>query len=358
MPRIDELLRMVVERGGSDLHLNSGLAPRLRIRGDLVPIERPPLTDASCREHLYEICTPAQIERFESTGDMDLAYGIPGVARFRCNFYVQINGASAVFRLIPDAIVQLGKLGLPAAVDRFPHMRRGLVLVTGPTGSGKSTTLAAILDVMNRTYRRHIVTVEDPIEFVHVNVKSVLTQREVGAHTASFAAAVRAAVRQDPDVLLVGEMRDLETISLALTAAEMGLLVFGTLHTNDAVRTIDRIIDVFPADQQHQARVMLADSLQGVCSQILLKTRDGKGRAPATEILLGSRALSNCIREGNTAMIPSIIQAGKAEGMRSMDDDLWELATAGRIFAYDAYSKAHDKKRFEGLQSGEGDGRK
>jgi twitching motility protein PilT len=261
----------------------------------------------------------------------------------------QENGAGAVFRLIPERIVPLAELDLAKSVESLAHLQHGLVLVTGPTGSGKSTTLAAIIDCINSTYEKHIVTIEDPVEFIHQNKKSVFSQREVGSDTESFGAALRAAIRQDADVILVGEMRDLETIALAITAAEMGTLVFGTLHTNGAANTIDRLIDAFPAEEQSQIRTTLAESLAGVVSQLLLRTADGLGRCAATEILLKTQGLANIIREGNTPMLTTVIQSGKNQGMQLMDDALGTLVEQRRITVRDAYLKASNKARFEGL---------
>ncbi len=265
----------------------------------------------------------------------------------------QENGAGAVFRIIPEKIVPLEKLNLPKAIETLAHLQQGLVLVTGPTGSGKSTTLAAIIDRINTTYSKHIVTIEDPVEFVHKNKKSVFSQREVGDDTQSFGAALRAAIRQDADVILVGEMRDLETISLAITAAEMGALVFGTLHTNGAAKTIDRLIDAFPADEQEQIRTTLSESVAGIVSQLLLRTADGHGRCAVNEILLKTPGLPNVIREGNTPMIQTIIQSGKTVGMQTMDDALMALVEQKRITGHEAYMKAMNKQRFENLVEGD-----
>ena len=298
---------------------------------------------------LREIASEEDWTDYEGCGDLDFAYGFEGVARFRANFLRQENGAGAVFRIIPEDIVPLEKLNLPKAIESLAHLRQGLVLVTGPTGSGKSTTLAAIIDKINNTYAKHIVTIEDPVEFVHKNKKSVFSQREVGTDTESFGAALRAAIRQDADVILVGEMRDLETISLAITAAEMGALVFGTLHTNSAANTIDRLIDAFPADEQAQVRTTLAESVAGIVSQLLLRTADGQGRCAVNEILLKTPGLANIIREGNTPMIQTIIQGGKAAGMQLMDDALMALVDQKRITPREAYMKASNKGRFEEL---------
>jgi twitching motility protein PilT len=353
MPRLDALLVRLKELKGSDLHLAAGVVPRLRLRGELADAEGwGALGDAPLRELLREIASDEQWREFEAQSDLDFAYAIAGVGRFRVNYLVQHHGAAAVFRLIPEAILSVEELGLPKAIESLAHLEKGLVLVTGPTGSGKSTTLAAVIDQINRTYARHIVTIEDPVEFVHQNKRSVLSHREVGSHTRGFGPALRSAVRQDADVVLVGEMRDPETIHLAITAAEMGLLVFGTLHTNSAVKTIDRVIDAFPSDEQNQVRISLSESLAGVVSQLLLPTADGKGRCAAHEILLRTSGLANVIREGNTPMLHSIIQAGRAAGMQAMDDVLFERVKEGRVRAADAYAKATNKARFEPLLGG------
>jgi len=348
--RLDDLLRTLRQRGGSDLHLAAGLEPRIRVHGGLEPVEGwPVLSDGDLRGMMRELAQRRHWDEYERTCDADFAYGLDGVARFRANFFAQENGAAAVFRIIPERIVPLEELRLPPAIEKLAHLQKGLVVVTGPTGSGKSTTLAAIIDHINRTYARHIVTIEDPVEFVHQNKNSVVTHREVGADTTGFADALRAAVRQDADVVLVGEMRDRETISAAVTAAEMGLLVFGTLHTNGAAKTIDRIIDAFPANEQPQIRISLSESLAAVVSQLLLPTVDGKGRVAANEILLRTSGLPNLIREGNTPMIGSLIQSGKGEGMQAMDDALMALVQQKRIHPRDAYLKASDKAKFEAM---------
>jgi twitching motility protein PilT len=350
MARIDELLRYLVEHKGSDLHLRASLEPRIRVSGRLEAVDRwGPLEDDDLRAMLGEIATPKQWEEYQAHGDLDFAYGLDGVARFRANFLVQEKGAGAVFRTIPEKIIPLEQLGLPSALEKLVELHHGLVLVTGPTGSGKSTTLAAMIDRINRGSRRHVVTLEDPIEFVHRNKSCVFSHREVGNHSQSFQNGLRAAIRQDADVILVGEMRDYETISLAITAAEMGLLVFGTLHTNGATKTIDRIIDSFPSDEQPQARLSLSESLAGVVSQLLLPRADGKGRVAALEILLRCPGLANVIREGNIPMLTSMIQQGKREGMQLMDDHLFELVERRTITPQDAYMKALDKPRFEPL---------
>ena len=350
MAELDPLLTQLKTGGGSDLHLAAGLEPRIRVHGGLEPAPGwEPLTDARLRELMREVASPRHWQSYEAENDADFAYSLEGVARFRANFFVQENGAGAVFRIIPEKIVPLEELSLPPAIDRLAEIEGGLVVVTGPTGSGKSTTLAAIIDRINSTRSRHIVTIEDPVEFVHKNKESVLSHREVGEHSNSFAAALRAAVRQDADVVLVGEMRDRETIQMAITAAEMGLLVFGTLHTNGAAKTIDRIIDAFPASEQPQIRISLSESLAAVVSQLLVPTAEGGGRVAVNEILLRTSGLPNLIREGNISMIGSVIQSGKQDGMQSMDDALWGLVQSGRIGARDAYLKASDKARFESL---------
>ena len=350
MARIDEMLRHLKEHDGSDLHLAAGIAPRMRSHGELVEVEGwSELSDSSVREIAREIATELDWQRFEECGDLDFAYGLEGVARFRANYFVQEHGAGAVFRIIPEEIQTLEDLKLPAAIRSLAHLNQGLVLITGPTGSGKSTTLAAVINEINHTYSRHIVTIENPVEFVHQNKESILSHREVGSHTLGFGPALRASIRQDADVVLVGEMRDMETIALAITAAEMGMLVFGTLHTNSAVKTVDRIVDAFPAEEQNQIRVSLSESLAGVVSQLLLRTADGKGRCAVHEILLKSSGLANVIREGNTPMLNSLIQSGKAQGMQSMDDSLFAAVESGRVRAVDARMKATEKARFDPL---------
>jgi twitching motility protein PilT len=350
MARLDQLLRQLKEEGGSDLHLSAGLVPRMRRRGHIEQVDgEAVLDDAALRGMLAELTSEAQWQEYEATRDLDFAYAIPGVARFRANYLVQENGAAAVFRIVPEQVLTVEDLGLPPAIASLAKLGKGLVLVTGPTGSGKSTTLAAIIDRVNRDCSKHVVTIEDPVEFVHQNQGSVFSHREVGAHTRSFGAALRATLRQDADVVLVGEMRDRETIGLAITAAEMGLLVFGTLHTNSAAKTIDRIIDAFPAKEQDQVRLSLSESLAGVVSQLLLPSADGKGRCAVHEILLRTPGLPNVIREGNTPMLTSIIQSGKGVGMQSMDDALFAAAREGRVTPQDAVAKASDKARFQPL---------
>ena len=348
MAEIDTLFRYMRDQGCSDLHLSAGMEPRVRRKGALVPVEDWSVqSDEQILAMLKEIANDAQWDEYVEGGDLDFAYGLPGVARFRANYLRQQRGAAAVFRIIPEELIPIEKLNLPAAINELVHLQQGLVLVTGPTGSGKSTTLAAIIDAINNRYSTHIVTIEDPEEFVHRDKNCAFSQREVGRDTDGFGGALRAAIRQDADVVLVGEMRDLETIGLAITAAEMGALVFGTLHTNNAAKTIDRSIDAFPADQQSQIRVSLSESLAAVVSQLLLPTADGKGRCAVNEILLKTQGLPNVIREGNTPMLHSIIQSGKSLGMQGMDDALFSALQDGRILPRDAYMKASNKARFE-----------
>ena len=352
MAQLDEMLIYLKDNDGSDLHLAAGLVPRVRAKGKIREIEgREVLTDARLRELLQEIASPKHWQEYTEAQDVDFAYGLQGVARYRANYFVQQNGAGAVFRIIPEEIISIEKLKLSKAIEDLADLESGLVLVTGPTGSGKSTTLAAIIDKINRTTSKHIVTTEDPVEFVHQNRKCVFSHREVGLHTQGFGPALRSAIRQDADVILVGEMREMETIALAITAAEMGMLVFGTLHTNNAAKTIDRIIDAFPAEEQNMVRMSLSESLAGIVSQLLLPTLGGKGRVACNEILLRTPGLPNVIREGNTQMLYSIMQAGKKEGMQAMDDVLFERAQQGMISGQDAYMKATEKARFEALLS-------
>ena len=346
MAAIDAIFKEMKERGASDLHMVVGFPPLLRLRGELVPIDHPVLTAESNRKLLYEILSPQQQAETDKKRDFDTAYEIPDVARFRVNILHQHRGVGAVFRIIPTKILKIEQLNLPPVVKTIAEYRKGMVLVTGPTGSGKSTTMAAIIDYINDTRESHIITIEDPLEFVHPNRKCLFTQREIGTHAVSFEEALRVASRENPDIILVGEMRDYETISLALTCAEFGILVFGTLHTNSAAKTIDRIINAFPADQQAQTRTMLAESLRAVIAQQLLKTKDGKGRCAANEILIGSGALASMIREGKISQVSSMIQTGTAVGMQTMDQHLMQLIKEDRITKEAAYEKAMDKKLF------------
>lgn len=346
-PKLHVYFERLVAEKGSDLHLAAGRPPAIRAHGEVEPIPgEPVIDDASLRAMLAELCDDVQWERFADTGDLDFGYEITGTGRFRSNYLEQETGAGAVFRLIPENVVAFEQLGLPAVVGTLADLESGLVLVTGPTGSGKSTTLASVIDRVNQKHARHIVTIEDPLEFVHQNKKSVLSHREVGRDTGSFAAALKAALREDADVILVGELRDLETIALAIEGASMGVLVFGTLHTSSAAKTVDRIISAFPADQQDQARVTLADSLAAVVSQILCK-KVGGGRVAAHEVLIRTTGVAGAIREGKTSMVNSIIGAGRAQGMQGMDDALQALLTAGIIEPREAYLKAADKQRFK-----------
>ena len=353
MPRIDSLFREMPERDASDLHIIVGRPPVFRISGEMVQSEKDVLTPAAAKELLYEILTPAHRQRIEENLDLDFAYEIEGLARFRANILHQQRGIGGVFRLIPSKILTLTDLGMPDIVRKLSEFTGGLILVTGPTGSGKSTTLAAMVNHINETRDAHILTVEDPIEFIHEPKRCLITQREVGAHTMDFSSALRVAGRQDPDIILVGEMRDLETISLAMTAAACGLLVFGTLHTNSAIKTVDRLIDAYPSDEQNQVRAMLADCLRGVVAQQLVKTSEGK-RCAAVEVLLGGKALASIIREGKTSMISSYMQSGMGQGMQTMDQSLMTLVQAGKIKPEDAALKAMDRSVFEKMAAGGG----
>jgi len=344
---IDLYFRTLIEHGGSDLHLSEGEAPKIRVHGDIVPIAEEKLTHENMIELMQPICPQALWEEYILGGDADFAYEMDHQSRFRCNFMKQQRGYCCVFRLIPTKILTLEQLNVPEQIKRFGEMRAGLVLVTGPTGSGKSTTLAALIDYINTNFARHIITIEEPIEFVHPSKRSIITQREVPEHTPSFADGLRASLREDADIVLVGEMRDLETISLALTAAETGLLVFGTLHTNNARKTVDRIIDVFPAAQQAQARTMLAGSLRGVIAQLLMKRHDKPGRVAVNEILFATPAVGAIIREGATQKLVDVITGGRALGMQFMDDAIWQKLQEGLVSPEEAYMKAIEKGRFK-----------
>ena len=346
MAYIDQFFEVLVEAGASDLHLGEGSPPKIRQHGAILPIRNEVLTQEEMAYMMSEICGPERWARFMDTGDLDFAYEMNADSRFRCNFLKQSHGLGCVFRLIPTKIMTLEQLGIPEVVKSFGHMRGGMVLVTGPTGSGKSTTLAALIDYINTNQTRHIITVEEPIEFVHVNKKSIITQREVPEHAPSFSQGLKASLREDADIVLVGEMRDLETIQLALTAAETGLLVFGTLHTNNARKTVDRLVDVFPADQQSQVRTMLANSLRGVVAQLLLKRCDTGGRLAVNEILVVNTAAASIIREGATQKLQDVLVAGKGEGMQFMDDAIWSVMQQGKVSPVEAYMKAIDKNRF------------
>ncbi len=343
VPQIDKLFNILKERKGSDLHISVGAPPLIRVSGDLTPLSNNLLPQNETKKLLYEIMSPYQQERFENNLEMDFAYSLPGVGRFRANILLQNRGIAAVFRIIPEEILSVEQLKSPPQIINFAKLHRGLVLCTGPTGSGKSTTLAALVDYVNMSRAEHIITVEDPIEFVHPNKKCLVNQREVGAHTQTFAAALKSALREDPDVILVGEMRDLETIQLAMTAAETGHLVFGTLHTTSAAKTIDRIIDVFPSGQQGQIRSMLSESLKGVMAQTLLK-KIGGGRIAAIEILVGNPAIGNLIREEKTFQINSVLQTSKSDGMQTADMALLDLYDKKLITAENCIEYASDRK--------------
>jgi twitching motility protein PilT len=347
MAYLDQFLNVIVQNGGSDLHIGEGQPPKMRRHGDVAAIREEPVLRDEALTMLSEICGDRRWRIFEERGDLDFAYEMDTASRFRCNYLKQANGYGAVFRLIPTKIATLEQLGIPPVVKEFSHLRGGLVLVTGPTGSGKSTTLAALIDYINENFSRHIVTIEEPIEFVHRNKRSLITQREVPGDSIEFPVALKAALREDADIVLVGEMRDLETISLALTAAETGLLVFGTLHTNNARKTVDRMVDVFPAARQAQARAMLANSLRGVLAQLLLKKADGSGRVAVNEILIANAAVSAIIREGATQKLQDVIVSGKAQGMQFMDDAIWALLQQGIVNPHEAFMKAIDKNRFK-----------
>ena len=357
MAQIDAFFKLMSDQGASDLHLAAGKQPVLRVKGELERVKYKALDNDTLRGMLYEITPEHKIKIFEETGDVDFAYEIPNLARYRANFFKQKDGVAAVFREIPDKILTCEDLGLPPVIRQLATLPRGLVLVTGPTGSGKSTTLAAIIDEANKTRKDHIITVEDPIEFVHVSKNAVINHREIGIHTKSFSAALRGALREDPDIILVGEMRDLETISLAIEASLTGHLVFSTLHTSSAAKTIDRVIEVFPADQQAQVRSTLADGIRAVVCQSLFRTSDQRGdtsgsvgnslgRVAALEILIATPAVRNLIRENKIFQIPSAIQTGKKYGMQSLDDAVMQFLSKKKISAEEAYAKCNDKNKF------------
>ena len=347
MAKIDAFFKLMNERGASDLHLTSGSQPILRITGQLERVKYKPLENEELKAMLYEITTEDKIKVFEETGDIDFGYEIPGLARYRANFFQQKNGVGAAFRQIPSDIMTIEDLGLQKILKKMAALPKGLILVTGPTGSGKSTTLAAIIDHINKSRRDHIITIEDPIEFVHQGQGCMINHREVGSHTKSFSAALRGALREDPDVILIGEMRDLETISLAIEAANTGHLVLATLHTSSAAKTIDRVIEVFPADQQAQIRSNLADSIKAVVCQTLFKRKDKNGACVALEILICTPAVRNLIREGKTFQIPSVIQTGKKYGMQALDDDIMNFLEKRWVDTEEAYNKCIDKAKFQ-----------
>jgi twitching motility protein PilT len=346
MARIDAFFKLMLDQGASDLHLVARQQPILRIHGDLQRVKYDVLDDDNLKSMLYEIAPEHKTKVFEETGDVDFGYEIPDVARFRANFFNQKYGCGAVFRLIPSKVLTADELGLPPIVKKAAMLNKGLVLVTGPTGSGKSTTLAAMIDHANKNRKDHIITVEDPIEFVHLSQGCLVNHREVGTHTKSFAAALRGALREDPDIILVGEMRDLETIRLAVEAAATGHLVFGTLHTTNAPKTVDRVIEVFPAEEQAQIRNTLSTSLKLVVAQNLFKRIDKPGRCAALEILVCNTAVGNLIRESKTHQIPSIMQTGKKLGMQTLDDAVLEVLNKKWISPEEAYDKCIDKNKF------------
>ncbi len=346
MAKIDAFFKLMHEQGASDLHLVSGSQPILRIRGEMERVKYKILENDELKAILYEITPEEKVKVFEETGDLDFGYEIPGLARYRANFFNQKYGVGAVFREIPSKIQTVDELGMPPLLKKLAMLDKGLVLVTGPTGSGKSTTLAAIVDHANKNRKDHIITVEDPIEFVHQSQGCVINHREIGSHTRSFATALRSALREDPDIILVGEMRDLETISLAIEAATTGHLVFSTLHTQSATKTVDRVIDVFPPEQQQQIRVSLSETLKAVIAQSLFKRRDRKGRVAGLETMVVTAAVANLIREGKTFQLTSVIQTGKRYGMQTLDDAITDLLHKGLIEPEDAYSKAIDKNKF------------
>jgi len=346
MAKIDAFFKLMNEQGASDLHLVAGSQPVLRVHGDMERVKYKELDNDELKGILYEIAPEDKIKVFEETGDIDFAYEIPNLARYRANYFQQKWGVGAVFREIPSEILTVEQLGLPSVISKLSMLHKGMVLVTGPTGSGKSTTLAAMIDFINASRKSHIITIEDPVEFVHKNKNCIINHREVGIHTQGFKSALRGALREDPDIILVGEMRDLETIELALEAASTGHLVFGTLHTQSAAKTIDRVIDVFPAHQQAQIRTTLSETLKGVVAQNLFKRVDKKARMAVLEVLVVTPAVSNLIREGKTFQIPSAIQTGKKFGMQSLDDAILKALEARKIGAEDAFEKAIVKDRF------------
>jgi twitching motility protein PilT len=354
MAKIDAFFNLMFEQKASDLHMAAGNPPMLRINGELQRVDYPVLENDTLKALLYEIAPDYKIKQFEETGDVDFGYEIPRISRFRVNFFNQKNGIAAVFRQIASRVLAFEDfekmdMPLPAVLKKFCTLNRGLVVVTGPTGSGKSTTLAAMVDYCNRNRKDHIITVEDPVEFVHESKSCLVNHREVGTHTKSFASALRGALREDPDILMVGEMRDLETIELAITAAATGHLVFGTLHTQSASKTVDRIIDVFPADQQNKIRQTLSEAMKGVVAQTLFRRSDKKGRVAAFEILVFNTAIANLVREGKTHQIPGMIQVGKKQGNQPLDDHIMEHVRMRRITPEEAYEKALDKKKFRSL---------
>ncbi|MBP5470687.1 MAG: type IV pilus twitching motility protein PilT [Candidatus Riflebacteria bacterium] len=344
---IDDLLKLIVDKAGSDLHLTVGSPPMLRLQGKLWPTDLPALTPKEIRRLVYNFLSNDQREKLERDLELDISYELKGVARYRCNIFFTRLGMGAVFRVIPTRIKSLSELRLPMVLGDLARRNKGLILVTGPTGSGKSTTLAAMVDQINNERQDHILTIEDPIEFVHQHKQCIVNQREIGPNTKSFANALRSALREDPDIILVGEMRDYETISLAVTAAETGHLVFATLHTPSAAQSVDRIVDVFPAHQQAQIRTQLADALQGIIAQQLIPTIDGQRRECALEIMINTPAVANLIRDNKTFQLTSIMQTSKQQGMQTMDQALMDLVKSRKISPQEAYRRALDKKAFE-----------
>jgi len=342
---MDHLFQLMVNHNASDLHMAIDAPPSLRIMGDLTRTDLPVLDADKMIDMIYGLLNKKQIGVLEDTGDLDFATEVPGLSRYRGNALFERNGLGAVFRLIPSKVPDIDTLGLPASLKHICELRGGLVIVTGATGNGKSTTLAAMIDYINRRRSSHIITVEDPVEFIHENMKSLIIHREVGLHSRTFASAINDAIKEDPDILLIGELRDFETITMALKAADMGILVFGTLHTNSSSKTIDRIIDVFPPEQHSQVRSLLAESLQAVVAQILVKTKDGRSRVPAVEVLIQTPGLCNMIRDGKTNMIPTVIQSGRSVGMQSLDNALGKLVQEGKITVETAKSRAIDITR-------------
>src|SRR5207249_2551620 len=347
MAYVDQFLQIVVRQNASDLHIAEGQPPKIRTHGDIMAIRAEPISHDEVTRMLSEVCGKHNWEIFQKHGDLDFAYQMDEQSRFRTNYFKQSDGYGAAFRLIPTKISSVEELGVPVVIKEFAYLRGGLVLVTGPTGSGKTTTQAALIDFINQNSSKHVVTIEEPIEFVHENKRSIVTQREVPTDSISFPAGLKATLRQDTDIVLIGEMRDLETISLALTAAETGLLVIGTLHTNNARKTVDRMIDAFPAERQSQARAMLANSLRGVVAQLLLKRVDRPGRIAVNEILIANAAVAAIIREGATQKLQDVIVSGRAQGMQFMDDVIWALLEKGIVSAHEAFMKAIDKNRFK-----------
>jgi twitching motility protein PilT len=331
MARIDAILKLVKEQGASDLHMTTGSPPMVRINGEITPIPYEALTREMSELLLFEIMDPAVRARYDANRDVDFSYEVPEVVRARCNIYEQSKGPAGAFRMLPSHILSMDQLGLPPHIVKLTEMPRGLIICTGPPGTGKSSTLAALIDHINRTQKKHILTIEDPIEYRHANKECLITQREVGRNTPSFAKALHGALREDPDVIMVGEMRDLETMSLAMTAAATGQLVFATLHTMSATQTVDRILDSFDGERQSQARLMLSESLKGVLSQRLLRRRDGAGRALAMEVLIGTPAVSALVREKKTFQLQSVIQTGRKEGMQTMDESIVALVRDGVV---------------------------